>query len=194
MQHDIAKGGGKEALERHWDSWITEEDWKWIVDKGFNTVRLPVSSSPVDHKSEGSLTSEILLHQIGYYHLSSPNACPTCLKKTDFESFTHIYEGAWPRIAKAIEDAGRWGLGILIDLHGVSGNQNDDGTHCSICLCFARRPIETSHCSSFGYLVREDATVGFQEEPRVHSPSFTFPHAIPGSYSTCCGPAVDERA
>lgn len=46
-KHDIAKSGGKEALERHWDTWITEEDWKWIVDKGFNTVRLPVSTSTI---------------------------------------------------------------------------------------------------------------------------------------------------
>ncbi|KAG7531295.1 hypothetical protein FFLO_04473 [Filobasidium floriforme] len=102
--HDIAKAGGKEVLERHWDNWIGEDDWKWIVEKGFNTVRLP----------------------IGYYHLSNPNACPACLKKTDFEPFAQIYEGAWPRIEKAIQDAGRWGLGILIDLHGVAGNQNDD--------------------------------------------------------------------
>ena len=67
--------------------------------------------------------------QIGYYHLSNPNACPACLKKTDFEPFAQIYEGAWPRIEKAIQDAGRWGLGILIDLHGVAGNQNDDGKY-----------------------------------------------------------------
>ena len=45
-QLDIAKGGGKQALELHWDSWISEEDWKWIVDRGFNTVRLPVSLLP----------------------------------------------------------------------------------------------------------------------------------------------------
>ena len=69
--------------------------------------------------------------QIGYYHLANPKACPACLKKTDFESFAQIYEGAWPRIEKAIQDAERWGLGILIDLHGVAGNQNDDGRSCS---------------------------------------------------------------
>lgn len=47
LQHDIAKAGGKEALERHWDNWIGEDDWKWIVEKGFNTVRLPVSSGTI---------------------------------------------------------------------------------------------------------------------------------------------------
>jgi glucan 1,3-beta-glucosidase len=65
--------------------------------------------------------------QIGYYHLSNANACPDCLRKTDFEPFAQVYEGAWPRIQKAIQDAEKWGLGILIDLHGVAGNQNDDG-------------------------------------------------------------------
>lgn len=33
----------KERLESHWDNWLTEEDWTWIRDRGFNTVRLPVS-------------------------------------------------------------------------------------------------------------------------------------------------------
>lgn len=40
---DIAKGkDAKAILERHWDSWITDEDWKWIRERGFNSVRIPV--------------------------------------------------------------------------------------------------------------------------------------------------------
>lgn len=33
----------KERLERHWDCWMGEEDWRWIRGRGFNTVRIPVS-------------------------------------------------------------------------------------------------------------------------------------------------------
>jgi glucan 1,3-beta-glucosidase len=42
---DIANGNDAKAiLEHHWDTWITDDDWKWIKDRGFNSVRLPVSS------------------------------------------------------------------------------------------------------------------------------------------------------
>lgn len=41
---DVAKGSNaKSNLEQHWDTWITDQDWQWIVDRGFNTVRIPVS-------------------------------------------------------------------------------------------------------------------------------------------------------
>ena len=40
---DVAHGShAKEVLETHWDTWIVEEDWKWIKDRGINTVRIPV--------------------------------------------------------------------------------------------------------------------------------------------------------
>lgn len=41
---DVAKGGNaKRILEEHWDNWITEEDWKWLKEHGYNSVRIPVS-------------------------------------------------------------------------------------------------------------------------------------------------------
>lgn len=41
---DIASGkDAKAVLEHHWDSWVTDDDWKWIKERGFNSVRLPVS-------------------------------------------------------------------------------------------------------------------------------------------------------
>ena len=42
---DVARGiNAKQVLERHWDTWMTEEDWVWISERGINTVRIPVSS------------------------------------------------------------------------------------------------------------------------------------------------------
>lgn len=44
---DIVRGKDARAiLEHRWDTWITEEDWRWIKDRGFNSIRLPVSTSP----------------------------------------------------------------------------------------------------------------------------------------------------
>jgi aryl-phospho-beta-D-glucosidase BglC (GH1 family) len=31
------------VFEEHWDSWIKEDDWAWIKEHGYNSVRLPVS-------------------------------------------------------------------------------------------------------------------------------------------------------
>ena len=42
---DVARGKNAKAnLEQLWDSWIGDEDWRWIKEKGYNSVRLPVSS------------------------------------------------------------------------------------------------------------------------------------------------------
>lgn len=43
---DVAKGkDAKRILEEHWDGWVRDEDWAWIKERGFNSVRLPVSQS-----------------------------------------------------------------------------------------------------------------------------------------------------
>ena len=43
---DIARGAdAKEAFEHHWDTFMTEDNWQWIKDHGFNSVRLPVSET-----------------------------------------------------------------------------------------------------------------------------------------------------
>jgi aryl-phospho-beta-D-glucosidase BglC (GH1 family) len=43
---DVAKGqDAKAILEEHWNNWITESDWAWLKERGFNAVRIPVSSA-----------------------------------------------------------------------------------------------------------------------------------------------------
>ncbi|KAF7309532.1 Glucan 1,3-beta-glucosidase 3 [Mycena indigotica] len=106
---DIAKGSNARAvLEEHYDSWITEADWAWIVDHGFNTVRIP----------------------IGFYHLCAID--PSVLVDTDFANLDHVYSGAWSRILQAIETAHRFDLGVLLDLHAAPGKQNPDA-HSGTC-------------------------------------------------------------
>ncbi|EIW67174.1 hypothetical protein TREMEDRAFT_22618, partial [Tremella mesenterica DSM 1558] len=99
---DVASGWGgvgnsKQVLERHWDEWITEDDFSWLKSVGINTVRLP----------------------IGFWSLG-PDYC----KGTVFEDVSDVYSNAWPRVVRAINWAEKYGLGVLVDLHGAPGSQN----------------------------------------------------------------------
>lgn len=56
---DVARGANAQAvLEQHWDTWITEDDWAWIAQRGINTVRLPVSVCYVLDTRTGSQITE----------------------------------------------------------------------------------------------------------------------------------------
>jgi glucan 1,3-beta-glucosidase len=67
---------------------------------GINTVRLP----------------------IGYWSLG-----PTYCQGTPFEPVAAAYVNSWARVVRAINWAEKYGLGILIDLHGAPGSQNGQG-------------------------------------------------------------------
>ncbi|KAG9073984.1 Glucan 1,3-beta-glucosidase 3, partial [Ceratobasidium sp. 370] len=99
---DVASGWGnptsaRSVLERHWDTWITEDDFAWLEKIGVNTVRLP----------------------IGYWSLG-PQYC----QGTPFEEVASVYERSWPRVLKAIDWAAKHNIGVLVDLHGAVGSQN----------------------------------------------------------------------
>ncbi|KAF9566286.1 glycoside hydrolase [Agrocybe pediades] len=99
---DIATGWGSPAnaravLERHWDTFITQSDFYYLSSIGINTVRLP----------------------IGYWSLG-----PNYVQGTPFEAVSDVYTNAWPRVLRAVNQAGNAGIGVLIDLHGAPGSQN----------------------------------------------------------------------
>jgi glucan 1,3-beta-glucosidase len=99
---DIAFGWGspesaRNVLERHWDTFITQSDFDYLASIGINTVRLP----------------------IGYWSLG-----PGFTVGTPFEPVSEVYSNAWSRVVRAINMAGRAGLGVLVDLHGAVGSQN----------------------------------------------------------------------
>jgi aryl-phospho-beta-D-glucosidase BglC (GH1 family) len=59
---DVAQGGNAKAiLEEHWDDWIKDEDWNWIKEHGYNSVRIPVSlrHSYMGSESDDRLDSTI---------------------------------------------------------------------------------------------------------------------------------------
>lgn len=104
---DIAYGWGsttaaRAVLERHWDTFITEQDFQYLASIGINTVRIP----------------------IGYWNLG-PDFCVG----TPYEGAADVYQNSWPRIVRAINMASSAGIGILVDLHGAPGSQN--GQHHS---------------------------------------------------------------
>ena len=64
---DVAKGGNaKIILEEHWDNWIKDEDWTWIKDHGYNSVRIPVRFRSLRHE-RGPLTIDWILSSVWSY-------------------------------------------------------------------------------------------------------------------------------
>jgi hypothetical protein len=98
----------RQILEKHWDTFITEDDFAYIASKGINTVRIPVS---LDRTLYLARSHEVLT-QIGFYHLCA--ADPGVLDDTDFSHLKNVYEGAWARITNAIALASKHELGVLI--------------------------------------------------------------------------------
>lgn len=84
-------------MEQHWDTWITEDDFIKLAAMGINTVRLP----------------------IGYW-----SAGPYFTHYSPFEQYRSVYEFSWRYIARAINWAAKYDIGVIVDLHGAYGSQN----------------------------------------------------------------------
>ncbi|KAK0567076.1 Glucan 1,3-beta-glucosidase 3 [Tilletia horrida] len=103
---DLLGGWGKSAsgvanatafLEKHWDTWIREDDFAKLAAIGINTVRIPIG-----HWSVGP-----------FYALNSR-----------FEPWADVYQFSWRYIARAINWAAKYDIGVILDLHGAYGSQN----------------------------------------------------------------------
>ncbi|KAL9932065.1 hypothetical protein V8E36_009126 [Tilletia maclaganii] len=108
-EFEVVKGNGpekaKEILEHHWDHFVDEGDWKWFTSHGVNTIRLPVS----------------------YYHIlpGLGGAGQDLMKGTPYEQYQSVYADCLCRIHALIDTAAKHGVGVLLDLHGCVGPQND---------------------------------------------------------------------
>ncbi|WFD28968.1 hypothetical protein MNAN1_003986 [Malassezia nana] len=87
-------------LEKHWDTWITKDDFAEMKKAGVNAVRIP----------------------IGYWNL--PEA--KFLKDTPFENYTEVYKNSWKYVRRAIKYANDNDIGVMLDLHGAYGSQNGE--------------------------------------------------------------------
>lgn len=121
---DVAKGYGGDlqsarfALEMHWDTWITEEDFAYLqaIGKSPFATRFvrPLPTRRTDsHFSPWPSGINTVRLPIGFWSLG-----PTYIAGTPFESVSDVYTNSWPRVVRAINLAAKYGLGVLVDLHG----------------------------------------------------------------------------
>lgn len=89
----------REVFEKHWEEWMSDDDWKYLKSVGVNAVRVP----------------------IGYWNVNNG----AYIDGTDFEGYHGVYSNSWNIIkSHVIEKAGQYGIGVLIDLHAVPGGAN----------------------------------------------------------------------
>lgn len=91
-------GNATAWMEKHWDTWIDEDDFKQMAAKGINTVRIPIG-----HFSVG----------------------PYFTRQSAFSDYANVYYYSWRYIARAINWAAKYDMGVLIDMHAAFGAQND---------------------------------------------------------------------
>lgn len=96
----MKKSEMKERWESKFKSFMTDDDWKWLKDRGVTTVRLP----------------------IGHWNVGNGQF----VKGTEFEKYAEVYNGSWDAIRSLIEAAAKYDIGVLVDLHGVPGGANND--------------------------------------------------------------------
>ncbi|PCH42165.1 glycoside hydrolase family 5 protein [Wolfiporia cocos MD-104 SS10] len=84
-------------LQNHWDTWITEDDFKAIKAAGLNHVRIP----------------------LGYWSV------PITSVDTNYSTSVAPYiTGAWPYLLRALNRANENSLHVILDLHGAPASQN----------------------------------------------------------------------
>ncbi|CCD26262.1 glucan exo-1,3-beta-glucosidase NDAI_0H00880 [Naumovozyma dairenensis CBS 421] len=92
----------KSLLGNHFETWITEDDFKQISDEGFNLVRIP----------------------IGYWAWKVNHTTDLYLKNSTYVD-PYVGEGLQLKyLDKALNWADKYGLKVWIDLHGAPGSQN----------------------------------------------------------------------
>lgn len=108
---ELGREEASRRLREHWDTWITEADFAWIADHGFNAVRIPVG-----HWIFGSAS--------GYPYHERYGVDP------------HPYvDGGIERLDRAFDWTEKHGLMVLVDLHCAPGCQNgfDNGGLEGVC-------------------------------------------------------------
>lgn len=95
----FGKERAEELISAYQDSWITEEDFKTVKELGLNVVRVPFTYMNV------------------YYHLSDEGEL---LSPSEFT----LREDPFEKLDFALEMCKKYGLYLILDLHGAVGSQN----------------------------------------------------------------------
>ncbi len=89
----------RQKLENHWSQYCTDEDWKWLKNKGVQSIRIP----------------------IGYWMVDGGRFA----QGTSFDSVKSVYKNAWTIfIEKYIKKAAQYHISILVDLHALENGAN----------------------------------------------------------------------
>ncbi|EXJ73064.1 uncharacterized protein A1O5_04213 [Cladophialophora psammophila CBS 110553] len=91
----------RQKWEAHWANALTDADLDWLANAAHcNSIRLP----------------------IGYFTLG-----PAFCANTAFAMVpSQVYVNAWPAVKRLVQRCLQYGIGVLIDLHGVPGGANHE--------------------------------------------------------------------
>ena len=95
----FGKERAEELISAYQDSWITEEDFKTVKELGLNVIRVPFTYMNV------------------YHHLSDEG------ELLHPDEFT-LREDPFERLDFALEMCRKYGLYLILDMHGAVGSQN----------------------------------------------------------------------
>ncbi|RLV94827.1 putative glycosyl hydrolase [Spathaspora sp. JA1] len=89
----------RNKFEKHWQEYVNEDDWQWLVDHNVNSIRLA----------------------IGYWNING-GAFTDGFK---FEKYKAVYENSWNIIkTQFIEVANKYNISVVLDIHGVPYGAN----------------------------------------------------------------------
>jgi len=97
-------GRGQQIMNNHWNTFVTEDDFKTMASYNLNAVRLP----------------------LGWWQIYDTVGGVSKAKLNQYITPTNYLSGALAYIDKAFEWGGKYGVGIILDIHAAPGSQNGD--------------------------------------------------------------------
>lgn len=127
-------------LRRHWRTWITRRDFRWLAAHGVNAVRIPVG-----HWITGN--------DYPYHPSYGDNRQP-------------FVEGGLDVLDQAFEWAGECGIHVVLDLHAAAGCQNgfDNGGIKDVCEWHTRAEYVDHAVEVLGRLAKR-----YRAHPALHA-------------------------
>lgn len=104
LANKFGKQKADELIATYEDNWVTEADFKFIKDLGMNCVRLPFSYMTLCDAVRFNDETELF-------------------ERTPFEELS-LRDDAFARIDWALEMCKKYGLYLILDMHGAVGSQN----------------------------------------------------------------------
>ncbi|PRP74863.1 putative glucan 1,3-beta-glucosidase [Planoprotostelium fungivorum] len=95
-------GNGQNVMNNHWNTFVTEDDFKTMASYNLNAVRLP----------------------IGWWQIYDTVGGASKAQLKQYITPTNYLTGALAYIDKAFDWGEKWGVAIILDMHAAPGSQN----------------------------------------------------------------------